>query len=101
MMAILKSPIMFARCMIGQYDKACSLAEQVLRENPDLHMGLRFGAASFAFGGRLEDARRTIARLRQRDPLLRVSDLKELTPLRRQQDLARYEGSMRQAGLPE
>jgi TolB-like protein len=101
MMAQIKSSIMFAQSMLGQYDKACSLAEQVLRENPDLHMGLRFGAASFALGGRLEDARRTIARLRRRDPDLRVSDLKELTPLRRPEDLARYEESMRQAGLPE
>jgi len=68
MMAVIKASIMFAHCMLGQYDKACLLAEQVLRESPNLHMGLRFGAASFALGGRLEDARRTIARLRQRDP---------------------------------
>ena len=101
MMAVLKSSIMFAHCLIGQHDKACSLAEQVLRESPDLHMALRFGAASFALAGRSDEARRTIDRLRRRDPLLRVSDLKELTPLRRPEDLARYEESLRQAGLPE
>jgi len=101
MMAVIKASIMFAQCMLGQYDKACSLAEQVLRESPDLHMGLRFGAASFALGGRLGDAQRIIARLHEIDPDLRVSDLKELTPLRRPEDLSRYEESMRQAGLLE
>jgi TolB-like protein len=99
--AFIKSSIMFAHCMIGQFDKACALAEQVLREAPDLHMALRFGAASFALAGRWDEAGRTVDRLRRRDPLLRVSDLKELTPLRRPEDLARYEQSLRQAGLPE
>jgi tetratricopeptide (TPR) repeat protein len=101
MMGVIKASIVFAHCMVGQYEKASALAEQVMREGPDLHMGLRFGAASFALAGRLEDARKTIARLRQIDPLLRVSDLKELTPLRGLEDLARYEDSMRLAGLPE
>lgn len=101
MMAVLKSSIMFAHCMIGQYDKACSLAEQVLRESPDLHMALRFGAASFGLAGRWDDARRTVDRLRWRDPRLRLSDLKELTPLRRPDDLARYEETLCRAGLPE
>jgi hypothetical protein len=82
-------------------NKACSLAEQVLRESPDLHMALRFGAATFALARRWDEARRTIDRLRRRDPLLRVSDLKELMPLREPEDLARYEESLRQAGLPE
>ena len=101
LMAFIKSSIMFAYCMIGQYEKACMLAERVLREAPDLHMALRFGTASFALAGRWNDAHRTVDCLRRRDPFLRVSDLKELTPLRRPDDLARYEESMRRAGLPE
>jgi tetratricopeptide (TPR) repeat protein len=64
MMALIKSSIMFAQCMIGQYDKACSLAEQVLRERPDLHMGLRASAASFALGGRLEQAAACVSAIR-------------------------------------
>lgn len=64
-------------------------------------MASRFGTASFALAGRWDEARRALDRLRRRDPLLRVSDLKEIIPLRRPDDLARYEESMRQAGLPE
>jgi len=82
------------------YEDACSLAEQVLRKNPELHLGLRSSAASFALGGRPDDAKRAIIRLRERDPQLRISDLKDLLPLR-PRDLARYEEGMRLAGLPE
>ena len=81
--------------------KAVDLGRQVLREAPNLHMSLRFGTASFALAGRWDEARRTVDRLHRRDPLLCVSDLKEITPRRRPDDLARCEESMRQAGLPE
>ena len=91
---------MFAQLLCGRYEDACSLAEQVLRESPELHLGLRSSAASFALGGRPDDATRAIVRLRERDPQLRISDLKDLLPLR-PRDLARYERGMRLAGLPE
>jgi hypothetical protein len=35
------------------------------------------------------------------DPALRVSNLGDITPLRRPQDIARYAEAMRKAGLPE
>jgi hypothetical protein len=42
-----------------------------------------------------------MARLRRIDPVLRVSNLKDLTPLRRPEDVAKYAEGMRWAGLPE
>jgi hypothetical protein len=54
-----------------------------------------------ALAGRLTEAQQTMARLRQIDPLLRVSNLKEMTPLRRPEDRAKYDDGMRKAGLPE
>jgi len=42
-----------------------------------------------------------MARLRQIDPELRVSNLKDMTPLRRPEDRARLEEGLRKAGLPE
>jgi hypothetical protein len=43
-----------------------------------------------------------VARLRQLNPALRVSTLKDvLGPYRRAEDLSRYEEGLRQAGLPE
>ena len=42
-----------------------------------------------------------MARLRQLDPALRISNLKDLIPLRRPEDLARLAEGLRKAGLPE
>ena len=64
--------------------------------------------SSIAHGGGRPRGRRTvgvaqkaIARLRQIDPDLRVSNLLELTPLRRTQDMTNYQDALRKAGLPE
>jgi len=91
----------FAHFFAGRYDEACSLAEQVLQESPNLHLGLRACAASHALAGRVERARNAMTRLRQIDPNLRVSNLGDLTPLQRPEDIAKYAEAMRKAGLPE
>jgi TolB-like protein len=101
LMPSIHAGIAFAHFIVGDYHKASSLAEQVLQERPDLHIGLRLAAAGNALAGRLEKAQNAMERLRHIDPNLRVSDLKDLTPLHRPQDLAKYEDGMRRAGLPE
>jgi hypothetical protein len=58
-------------------------------------------AAANALAGRIEQAQKMMMRLRRIDPALRVSNLKELTPLRRQEDMARFAEGLRKAGLPE
>jgi len=45
--------------------------------------------------------RDALSRLRRIDPALRVSNLGDITPLRRPEDIARYAEAMRKAGLPE
>ena len=42
-----------------------------------------------------------MARLRQLNPALRLSNLKDLLPIRRPQDFDRWADGMRKAGLPE
>jgi tetratricopeptide (TPR) repeat protein len=91
----------FAHVFAGRYDMAVSHAEQALGEKPNLHQALRAAATSNALAGRLEEAQKAMARLRRIDPALRVSNLKEQTPLQRPEDLARYAEGMRLAGLPE
>jgi TolB-like protein len=85
----------------GRYDEASSWAEKALREDPNYHPALRVFAASNALAGRLEDAQKGVARLREIDPTFRVSDLRDLTGLRRPVDFARYAEGLRKAGLPE
>jgi adenylate cyclase len=91
----------FAHVLAGRYDEASSHAEQALIENPHSHQALRMAAVSHAFAGRMEGAQQAMARLREIDPALRVSNLKDLTPLRRPEDMTRYAEGMRKAGLPE
>ncbi|MDA9492479.1 adenylate/guanylate cyclase domain-containing protein [Bradyrhizobium sp. CCBAU 11361] len=87
---------------LGRYDEATSWAAMALQDKPDYQPGLRIAAASNAMAGRLDEAHKAVARLRQLNPALRVSTLKDVCgPYRRAEDLSRYQEGLRQAGLPE
>jgi TolB-like protein len=95
-----------AHLFAGRYGDASSWAEQVLREKPNLpkllhEEALCVAAASNALAGRLEHAQKAIARLTQIDPVLRVSNLKDLIALRQPRDFARLAEGLRKAGLPD
>jgi adenylate cyclase len=91
-----------AQFFLGCCDEAASWAAMALQDNPDFQGGLRIEAASNAMAGRPEQAHKAVARLRQLNPTLRVSTLKDLVgPYRRAEDVSRYEEGLRQAGLPE
>jgi TolB-like protein/class 3 adenylate cyclase len=92
----------YAHFLLGRYDEAASWAAMALQDNPDFQAGLRIAAASNAMAGRPEQAHKAMARLRQLNPALRISNLKDvLPPIRRAEDLSRLEEGLRQAGLPE
>lgn len=84
----------------GRYDEAASWAEKSVREQPNFVSATRFVVAGHALAGRLEDAAKAMARLHVLDPGMRMSNLNKM-PLRRPQDLARWEAAFRAAGLPE
>jgi adenylate cyclase len=87
---------------LGRYAEAASWADQASQDIPDNQAALRIAAASNAVAERTLEAHEAVARLRQLNPTLRVSNLREaLGPYRRQEDLSRYEEAMRLAGLPE
>ena len=86
---------------LGRYDEAVSWAAMALQDNPDFQPGLRIAAASNAMAGRPEQAHEAMVRLRQLNPALRVSNLKDQRPFRRAEELSRLEEGLRQAGLPE
>jgi len=58
-------------------------------------------AASNALAGRVVEAHKIMARLRELDPKLSVSNLKDYITFRRPEDFARFEDGLRQAGLSE
>ena len=98
----MRSGIAHAHFYLGRYDKAASWAAMALQDNPDFQPGLRAAVASYAMAGRPEQAHKAVARLRQLNPTLLVSTLKDvLGPYRRAEDVSRYQEGLRRAGLPE
>ncbi len=98
----MQSATAYAHFFAGRYDVASSWAGMALRERPDSLNALHIAVASNALAGRPEQAQKMLARLRQLDPALRVSNLRDtLGPYRRPEDIARLEEGLRKAGLPE
>jgi len=90
-----------AHFFAGRYAEACSLAELAMRENANAVPPPCIAAASSALAGRLEDAHKAIARVRQLAPDLRLSNLSDLFPIRRSEDFAKWQEGMRKASLSE
>ncbi len=102
LIGIMQAETAHAHFFAGRYDVATSWAGMALREEPNSLNALRIAAASNALAGRPEQAQKALARLRQLDPALRFSNLRDrLGPYRRPEDVARLEEGLRRAGLPE
>jgi adenylate cyclase len=91
----------FAHFLADRYDEASEWANRALREQPNYPAATRILAASKALADQPGDAQQAMARLRGLDPSLRVSNLGEVYPLRRLEDLAKLAEGLRRAGLPD
>jgi TolB-like protein/tetratricopeptide (TPR) repeat protein len=100
-MSSIQGAMAYAYFLAGRYDMASSCAEKAMRHNPDFLLAIYIFAASNALAGRLEPAQKGMARARERDPDLRTSNLGDLAPFRRAEDLALFAKGLREAGLPE
>ncbi len=90
-----------AHFFAGRYPEASSWVAMALRAQPNHIIAACTAAASYALMGRDAEAGKAIALLRQVDPSLRVSDLKNVVPIRRTDDFDRWTEGLRKAGLPE
>jgi tetratricopeptide (TPR) repeat protein len=97
----MRAGVASAHFFAGRYADASSWAEAAAREQPNHVIAACIGAASSALDGRIAEARKATARLRQLEPALRLSNLKDLVPLRRSEDFARLAEGLREAGLPK
>jgi TolB-like protein len=91
----------FAHLLAGRFDAASAWSEKAFRTEPNYLPGPAVAAASHALAGRTESARDAMARLRQIDPALSVSTLRDWWPIRRPADYAIWAEGLRRAGLPE
>jgi TolB-like protein len=97
----MQSAIASAHFFAGRHTEALSWAEKALRERPDHPPAMRIFAATSALEGRLAEAQQTMVRLCELFPALRISNLRQVKPLRRPEDFAKFADGLRMAGLPE
>jgi TolB-like protein/predicted TPR repeat methyltransferase len=90
-----------AHFFMGAYDDASAWADKAVQESPNYLIVNCIAAASHALAGHQEKAAQAVSRMLQIDPSLSTSKIKEVFPLRRSSDLAKYEEGLRKAGLPE
>jgi TolB-like protein len=100
-MAGMHGAMAYAHFIAGRYDMAASCAEKAVRDNPASLLAICVLAASNALAGRLEPAQTAMAQALEYCPELRASNLKELVPFRRAEDLSRFSNGLRKAGLTE
>jgi adenylate cyclase len=93
--------IAMAHLFSGRYAEAHAWAESAMRENPHLLIATCIAAASAALAGEQAQALKAMSRLREVDRALRMSNLKDLFPIRRSEDFERWAEGLQRAGLPE
>jgi len=98
---IVHSTISAAHFFAGRYAEALSCAKTSLREHPGYLPSTAVAAAAAAVVGNGAVAGEAMASLRQTDPELCISNLSDMWPLRRREDIDRWADAMRKAGLPE
>jgi tetratricopeptide (TPR) repeat protein len=91
----------FAHFIAKRYFEALTFSRAAARARPEFPFPECVIAASAALMGRLDEAQKAMAKLRQLDPGLRLSNLRNSQPIRRPEDYARWEDGLRLAGLPE
>lgn len=90
-----------ANFFAGHFDSATAWAEMALGNLPSLAVAAAVSAAGHASAGREEESRHAMRKLRELMPSLRVSNVADWLPIHRSEDLARFGGGLRRAGLPE
>jgi TolB-like protein len=93
--------IAFAHFLAGHHDEAKTWVDRALRTQPNYLPAVRVAIVNNVWIGRIEEAKRLMIQIRELDPALRISNLKEVIPLRQPEHFARYEEGMRKAGMPE
>lgn len=90
-----------AHFFAGRFDLTTDWAEKALGNLPSFLAPVALVAASHALSGRMDKARLAMQRLRDLDPSLRISNLKDWLPIQRHEDSTRFADGLRLAGLPE
>jgi tetratricopeptide (TPR) repeat protein len=96
-----QTAIAYAHFFAGRFAEALTWAQAAMRQRPNFVISISAAAAGGALAGRMAEAQEAMARLRQLEPTLRISNLKSLFPIRRPDDFSKWAEGLRKAGLPE
>jgi TolB-like protein len=97
----MKIAMAWAHFFACRYEEALCWAQAAVREQSNFFMAIAVNAASAALAGKTEEAAKAMARMRELNPTLCVSNLKSFMPVHRAQDFERWTEALRRAGLPE
>jgi len=98
---IVYNGIVTAHFFAGRYEEAHSWAQKTVRLNPNYVVASVMAAVAAALAGRDEEMRKAVGRLLELAPTFKISNYKNVWPLRRPEDAATFEKGLRLAGLPE
>lgn len=90
-----------AHFFAGRYSDATVWAEKSVRLQPNYRIATCILAASRGLEGRIAEAKQAGKRLQEIDPNLRISNLLDSYPMRRQGDFAKWAEGLRLAGVSE
>ena len=93
--------IAFAHFLAGHYDQTKVWVDRALRAQPNYLPAVRISIVNDVWTGQIEEAKTLMMQMRELDPALRISNLKQVIPLRQPEHFAKYEEGMRRAGLPD
>jgi hypothetical protein len=100
----------WTKCFLGEPEEAIKYFSQAMRLNPLDPLGFRAqGGIAFAHllacrydeAGRSMEAQKAIHRLRQIDPAIGVSTVRDWVPFRQASDLSKLQEGLLKAGLPD
>jgi TolB-like protein len=97
----MRSGIAAAHFFAGRPAEALAWAKAALRDRPDLTLANVVAVAAAAEAGAQGEAEATVARMRQTHPRVRISNLRDHFPIRRDTDLARLADGLRRAGMQD
>ena len=97
----MRCAIAFSYFIAGRYPEALSVSESVAVAPQNGVFAMATAAASAALLGRLEEAQQAVSQLCALDPTLRIANLRQRFPIKREADFSRWEQGLRKAGLPE
>jgi tetratricopeptide (TPR) repeat protein len=98
---IVQMGFIFAHFFSGRYEEALASAKKSLAQNPTYVTAIIMAAVSAALAGRDDDMTKAVNQLLKIDPSYKMSNFRNMWPLRRAEDWAAFEKGLQLTKLPE